>query len=89
MVILSKFAETLLSLMEEKGLNAPALAKALGTDRSNITAICTDNACLLFRFLLTLSNFSTCQPTYCSVLAITLNQQSFCPYLLLARNCGQ
>jgi len=37
MVILSKFAETLLSLMEEKGLNAPALAKALGTDRSNIT----------------------------------------------------
>ena len=37
MDILSKFAETLASLMTEKGLNAPALAKILETDRSNVT----------------------------------------------------
>ena len=37
MVILSKFAENLLSLMEEKQLNAPALGKLLNTDRTNIT----------------------------------------------------
>ena len=37
MVILSNFAETLFALMTEKGLNAPALARTLKTDRSNIT----------------------------------------------------
>ena len=36
MVILSKFAETLSALMEEKNLNAPALAKILDINRSNI-----------------------------------------------------
>ena len=34
---LSKFAENLSALMEERGLNAPTLAKELKTDRSNIT----------------------------------------------------
>ena len=37
MVILSKFAENLSALMEEKNLNAPALGKILNIDRSNIT----------------------------------------------------
>ena len=37
MVILSKFAENLLTLMEEKNLNAPALGKILNINRSNIT----------------------------------------------------
>ncbi|MBE7079509.1 MAG: helix-turn-helix transcriptional regulator [Clostridiales bacterium] len=37
MVIMSKFAETLSALMEEHTLNAPALAKLLKTDRTNIT----------------------------------------------------
>ena len=37
MVILSKFAENLSALMEEKNLNAPALGKILNMDRSNIT----------------------------------------------------
>ena len=37
MVILSKFAENLSALMEEKKLNAPALGKILNMDRSNIT----------------------------------------------------
>ncbi len=37
MVILSKFAENLFSLMQEHNLNAPALAKLLETDRTNIT----------------------------------------------------
>ena len=37
MDILSNFAENLSALMSEKGLNAPALAKILETDRSNIT----------------------------------------------------
>ena len=37
MVILSKFAETLSALMSERNLNAPALGKIIGTDRSNIT----------------------------------------------------
>lgn len=37
MVNLSKFAENLSALMEEKNLNAPALAKLLNTDRTNIT----------------------------------------------------
>ena len=37
MVILSKFAENLSALMEEKNLNAPVLGKILNMDRSNIT----------------------------------------------------
>ena len=37
MVILSKFAETLSSLMSEQNLNAPALGKLINTDRTNIT----------------------------------------------------
>ena len=37
MVILSKFAENLSALMEEKNLNAPAIGKILNMDRSNIT----------------------------------------------------
>ena len=37
MVILSKFAENLFLLMQEHNLNAPALAKLLETDRTNIT----------------------------------------------------
>ena len=37
MVILSNFAENLSALMSEHNLKAPALAKALQTDRSNIT----------------------------------------------------
>lgn len=37
MIDLSKFAESLSALMQEKNLNAPALAKAINTDRSNIT----------------------------------------------------
>ncbi len=37
MVVMSKFAENLLSLMQENDLNAPALATLLKTDRTNIT----------------------------------------------------
>ncbi len=37
MVILSKFAENLSALMQEKNLNAPALGEILNMDRSNIT----------------------------------------------------
>ena len=37
MIILSKFAENLLALMDEHHLNAPALGKLLKTDRTNIT----------------------------------------------------
>ncbi len=37
MVILSKFAENLFSLMQEHNLNAPALGKILHTHRTNIT----------------------------------------------------
>ena len=37
MVILSKFAETLLALMEEHNINAPALAEKLNLHRTSIT----------------------------------------------------
>ena len=37
MDILSNFAENLSMLMEERDLNAPALAKILNIDRSNVT----------------------------------------------------
>jgi len=37
MVVLSKFAENLFSLMQERNLNAPALANFIQTDRTNIT----------------------------------------------------
>ena len=37
MSVLSNFAENLAALMAERNLNAPALAKLLKTDRSNIT----------------------------------------------------
>lgn len=35
--MMSKFAENLFALMSERGLNAPALANILKTDRSNVT----------------------------------------------------
>ncbi len=37
MDIMSIFSERLKELMEERELNAPALARAIGTDRTNIT----------------------------------------------------
>ena len=37
MIILSKFAENLFSLMTERNLNAPKLAKELNVDRTSIT----------------------------------------------------
>ena len=37
MVILSKFAENLLGVMEERNINAPALAEELGVHRTSIT----------------------------------------------------
>ena len=37
MIDLSKFAENFSACMEEKQINAPALAKCIKTDRSNIT----------------------------------------------------
>jgi transcriptional regulator with XRE-family HTH domain len=37
MVILSKFAENLSALMNERNIKAPALANILGTHRTNIT----------------------------------------------------
>ena len=37
MIIMSKFAENLSALMSEHNLKAPALAKRIHTDRSNIT----------------------------------------------------
>ena len=37
MVILSKFAENLLALMEEHNINAPALAKIINVHRTSIT----------------------------------------------------
>ena len=37
MVVLSKFAENLLALMEEHNINAPALAKIINVHRTSIT----------------------------------------------------
>lgn len=49
MVNLSKFGENLSALMAEAGLNAPALAKILKTDRSNITRYQRGERLPLFR----------------------------------------
>lgn len=49
MIVLSKFAENLSALMAERDLNAPALAKILNTDRSNITRYLQGKRLPLFR----------------------------------------
>ena len=57
MVILSKFAETLFSLMAERELNAPALGKILNTDRTNITRYLRGERLPLFNGFVALVEF--------------------------------
>ena len=47
--MMSKFAENLFALMSERGLNAPALANILKTDRSNVTRYLPGDRLPLFR----------------------------------------
>ncbi len=47
--MMSKFAENLFALMSERGLNAPALANILKTDRSNVTRYLHGERLPLFR----------------------------------------
>ena len=57
MVIMSKFAETLSALMLERNLNAPALAKIIGTDRTNITRYLRGERFPTFKGLLALLDY--------------------------------
>ena len=57
MIIMSKFAETLLSLMNERGLNAPALGELLDTDRTNITRYLRGERLPLFKGFVAMLTF--------------------------------
>jgi len=57
MVIMSKFAENFSALMEEKNLNAPALAKIIKTDRTNITRYLRGERLPLFKVFVSLLEY--------------------------------
>ena len=57
MVIMSKFAENLSALMQEHNLNAPALAKCLNTDRTNITRYLRGERLPLFKVFISLIEY--------------------------------
>ena len=60
MEIMSKFAENLSALMEERNLNSPALAKILKTDRSNITRYLRGERLPRYQGFLSLLEFFNC-----------------------------
>ncbi len=64
MVNLSKFAERLKELMCDKSLNAPALAKAVGTDRTNITRYMRGERAPQFLTFAALIEFFDCSADY-------------------------
>lgn len=64
MIILSKFAERLKEFMEENGLNAPALAKQLQTDRTNITRYLRGERAPNYGNFIRMLNFFNCSADY-------------------------
>ena len=57
MVIMSKFAENLSALIMEHDLNAPALAKIIKTDRTNITRYLRGERLPLFKVFISLIEY--------------------------------
>lgn len=64
MFILSKFAERLKEFMDEKGLKAPALARELNTDRSNITRYLRGERAPQYANFLAMVNYFNCSADY-------------------------
>ena len=64
MVILSKFGERLKELMDDRGLKAPALARELNTDRSNITRYLRGERAPQYNNFLALVNYFSCSADY-------------------------
>lgn len=64
MVNLSKFDERLKELMSDKNINAPALAKAVGTDRTNITRYMRGERLPQFLTFVALIEFFDCSADY-------------------------
>ncbi len=64
MVNLSKFSERLKELMCDKNINAPALAKAVDTDRTNITRYMRGERLPQFLTFMALIKFFGCSADY-------------------------
>ena len=79
MVNLSKFAENLESLMQERNLNAPALAKILNTDRSNITRYLRGERFPLFHGFIAILEYFNVSADVLLGLSDYSNEQTFLP----------
>lgn len=79
MCILSKFAETLSALMCERNIKAPALAKILKTDRSNITRYLHGDRLPLFHGFIALLEFFNVSADVLLGLADYSSTQEFSP----------
>lgn len=77
MVTLSKFAENLYALMSERGLNAPALAKILETDRSNITRYLRGERLPLYQGFIALIEYFNCSADVLLGLSEYSSQEKF------------
>lgn len=64
MFYLSKFAERLKEVMDDKPINAPALGKALHTDRTNITRYLRGERAPQYANFLRLLDFFSCSADY-------------------------
>ena len=64
MCILSNFGERLKELMEERGINSPALAEELKTDRSNITRYLRGERAPLYDNFIKILNYFNCSADF-------------------------
>ncbi len=77
MVTTSKFAENLCALMSERALNAPALAKILKTDRSNITRYLRGERLPLYHGFISLIQYFNCSADVLLGLSEYSSQEKF------------
>lgn len=79
MINLSKFGERLKELMNDKNINAPALAKSVGTDRTNITRYMRGERLPQFNTFAAVIEFFGCSADY--LLGLTEYQKDGKHYL--------
>lgn len=79
MIKLSNFAECLLEVMSDANLNAPVLAKLIGTDRSNITRYLRAERAPSFNTFVKLLEFFNCSADYMLGLSDFSIEKEFLP----------
>lgn len=79
MIDLSKFAENLSSCMQERNINAPALATAVKTDRSNITRYLRGERLPSFDGFVALCDYFNVSADFLLGLKDFVNERNFLP----------